>query len=78
MTTPILTIKMTKPGVELALSALATLPYSQSAGLIAEIEAQANYQLQQLQDAADAAAPAAEEAPVLTETVEIINEETAQ
>jgi hypothetical protein len=78
MTNPILTIKMTKPGVELALSALATMPYSQSAGLIAEIEAQANYQLQQLQAAADAAAPAAEEAPVLTEKVEATNEETAQ
>jgi hypothetical protein len=78
MTTPILTIKMTKPGVELALSALATMPYSQSAGLIAEIEAQANYQLQQLQAAADAAAMAAEKAPVLTEQVEPTTEETVQ
>jgi hypothetical protein len=78
MTNPILTIKMTKPGVELALSALATMPYSQSAGLIAEIEAQANYQLQQLQAAADAAAMAAEEAPVLTEKVETTNEEVTQ
>jgi hypothetical protein len=78
MTNPILTIKMTKPGVELALSALATMPYSQSAGLIAEIEAQANYQLQQLQAAAEAAAPAAEESPVLTEKVETTNEEVTQ
>jgi hypothetical protein len=62
MTTPILTIKMNKPAVELALSALATLPYNQSAGLIKEIEAQANYQLQQMQEAAEAAAqPVAEE-----------------
>jgi hypothetical protein len=78
MTNPILTIKMTKPGVELALSALAAMPYSQSAGLIKEIEAQANYQLQQMQAAADAAEPAAEEAPVLTEQVETTTEETAQ
>jgi hypothetical protein len=78
MTNPILTIKMTKPGVELALSALATMPYAQSAGLIAEIEAQANYQLQQLQAAADAAAMAAEEEPILTEQVETTNEETAK
>ena len=56
MNPPILTIKMSKPGVELALSALATMPYSQSAGLIKEIEAQANYQLQQMQAAADAEA----------------------
>ena len=78
MTNPILTIKMTKPGVELALSALTALPYSKSAGLIKEIEAQANHQLQQLQAAAEAAAPAAEEAPVLTEKVETTTEETAQ
>ena len=54
MTPPILSIKMTKSGVELALSALAAMPYTQSAGLIKEIEAQANYQLNQMQAAAEA------------------------
>ena len=54
MTNPILTIKVTKPGVELVLSALATMPYAQSAGLIAEIEAQANFQLEMMRKAAEA------------------------
>lgn len=57
MTTPVpvLTIKLTKPGVELVLSALAQLPYTQSAGVIREIEAQANAQLELLQRAVQAA-----------------------
>jgi hypothetical protein len=71
---PVLTIKATKIGVEVILNALQKLPYEQSAGLIKEIEGQANYQLQQLQ----AAAPAAEEAPVLTEKVETPAEEVTQ
>lgn len=75
---PVLTIKATKIGVEVILNALQKLPYEQSAGLIKEIEGQANYQLQQLQAAAEAAAPAAEEAPVLTEKVEPTNEEVTQ
>jgi hypothetical protein len=57
---PVLTIKATKLGVEVILNALQKLPYEQSAGLIKEIEGQANYQLQQLAQAA--AAPAAPEA----------------
>ena len=60
---PVLTIKMTKPGVELALNALAQLPFAQSAGLIREIEAQANIQLQQLQMAAEAAQSSAAHTP---------------
>ena len=57
---PLLTIKMSKPGVELALAALTKLPYEQSAGLIREIEAQANLQLEMIRKAAEAAqAPAA-------------------
>lgn len=68
---PMLTIKLAKPGVELVLHALTQLPYAQSAGLIREIEAQANMQLEMLQKAAEAAqapaatnpSPAAENAP---------------
>lgn len=57
---PVLTLKLAKPGVELVLSSLAKLPYDQTAGLIREIEAQANYQLEMMQRAAEAAkAPAA-------------------
>jgi len=58
----VLTIKMVVPGVELVLSALSKLPYEQSAGLIAEIQGQAQYQLQEAQQAAagtDAPAEAA-------------------
>jgi hypothetical protein len=51
---PVLTLKLAKPGVELVLSALAKLPYEATAGLIREIEAQANYQLALLQKAAEA------------------------
>lgn len=68
---PVLTLKLAKPGVELVLGALQKLPYEQSAGLIREIEAQANYQLQMMQKAAQAAeasaatnpSPEAETAP---------------
>ena len=57
---PVLSIKLTKPGVELVLNALAQLPFAQSAGLIREIEAQANMQLEMIRKAAEAAqAPAA-------------------
>lgn len=59
-----ITLRLAKPGVELALEALVKLPYEQSAGLIREIEAQANYQLELMRKAAEAAAqPAAEPAP---------------
>jgi hypothetical protein len=47
----VLTIKMVVPGVELVLQALSKLPYEQSAGLIAEIQGQAQYQLQEAQKA---------------------------
>lgn len=65
---PLVTLKVAKPGVELILNALIKLPYEVSAGLIREIEAQANAQLMMMQKAAEAAAaptpsPAAEEAP---------------
>lgn len=62
---PILTLKVNKFGIEMILNALAQLPYAQSAGLIKELEAQANYQLQQL--AAAAQAPAVAEAPAQPE-----------
>lgn len=55
---PVLTIKMVAPGVELVLQALSKMPYEQSAGLIAEIQAQAQMQLQELQKAAAAPTPA--------------------
>lgn len=67
MSNPILNIKMTKPGVELVLGALVKLPYEQTAGLIKEIESQANEQLQELQASA-----------ALAETVDTTEEETAQ
>ena len=68
---PVLPLKLAKPGVELVLSSLAKLPYDQAAGLIREIEAQANYQLEMLQRTAEAAkaseatnpSPAVEQAP---------------
>lgn len=53
---PMFTIKLAKPGVELVLNALAQMPYATSAGLIREIEEQANAQLKQMQQAAEAAA----------------------
>lgn len=52
---PLLTIKLTKPGVELILNSLAQLPYAQTAGVIKEIEAQANMQLEMMQIAAETA-----------------------
>ena len=52
---PLLTIKLAKPGLELALNALAKLPYEQVGGLIREIEAQANMQLEMIRKAAEAA-----------------------
>lgn len=61
MTVPLISLRLAKPGVELVLEALVKLPYEQSAGLIREIEAQANYQLEMMRKAAEAAAqPAAE------------------
>jgi hypothetical protein len=59
---PLLTIKVTKPGVELMLNALAQLPYAQTAGLIKEVEAQANMQLEMMQRAAEKQAAEAEQA----------------
>ena len=57
---PLLTIKLAKPGVELILGALQKLPYEVSAGLIREIEVQANMQLEMMRKAAETAqAPAA-------------------
>lgn len=50
---PLLSIKVTKPGIELILNALAQLPFAQSAGLIQELEAQANFQLEMLRTAAE-------------------------
>lgn len=71
MTVPVLSIKLAKPGVELVLHALSQLPYSQSAGLIREIEGQANYQLGLMQKVSEASqalaattpSPNAEKAP---------------
>lgn len=68
---PVLTIKVNKIAVELIVNTLAKLPYEQSAGLIREIEAQANYQLELMRKAAEAAkapaptdpSPDAEKAP---------------
>ena len=57
---PVLTLKLAKPGVELVLSALVKMPYEETAGLIREIEAQANFQLEMMRKAAEATqAPAA-------------------
>jgi hypothetical protein len=56
---PILTIKMVPPGVELVLHALSKLPYEQSAGLIAEIQGQAQAQIKEAAEA-PAEAPAEE------------------
>lgn len=47
--------KMTQQGVEMVLHALSQLPYAQSAGLIRELEGQANEQIKAAQ------APASEE-----------------
>lgn len=58
---PLLTIKLAKPGVELILNSLAQLPYAQSAGLIREIEVQANMQLEMVKRAAEIAAERAVE-----------------
>jgi len=51
---PVLTLKLAKPGVELVLSALVKMPYEATAGLIREIEAQANFQLEMMRKAAEA------------------------
>ena len=56
---PLLILKVTKAGAELILNSLAQLPYAQSAGLIRELEAQANAQLERAQQAAQAAEAAA-------------------
>jgi hypothetical protein len=55
----VLTIKMVVPGVELVLHALSKLPYEQSAGLIAEIQGQAQAQIKEAAEA-PAEAPAEE------------------
>jgi hypothetical protein len=55
----VLTIKMVVPGVELVLHALSKLPYEQSAGLIAEIQGQAQVQIKEAAEAS-AEAPAEE------------------
>jgi hypothetical protein len=47
-------LMLTKPGVELALFALTKLPYEQSAGLIREIEGQANAQLENIRKLTEA------------------------
>ena len=47
-------LMLTKPGVELALFALTKLPYEQSAGLIREIEGQANAQLEAMRKVVEA------------------------
>jgi len=60
---PLLTIKLAKPGVELILGALQKLPYEVSAGLIREIEVQANMQLEMMRKAAETAQAAAEPTP---------------
>ena len=65
---PMLTIKLAKPGVELILNALIKLPYEVSAGLIREIEAQANMQLEMIRKAAEAAQTPA--APTLSPDAE--------
>lgn len=64
---PILTLKVNKFGIEMVLNALAQLPYAQSAGLIKELEAQANYQLQQLAAAAAQETQPEVDAPASTE-----------
>lgn len=56
---PVITLKLTKPGVELVLSSLVKLPYEEVGGLIREIEAQANYQLDMMRRAAEKAQEAA-------------------
>ena len=42
MEVPIITLRVNKFGAEMIINALAKLPYEQSAGLIRELEAQAN------------------------------------
>lgn len=54
--TPIFNIKMVGPGVELVLQALNELPQKLVRGLYDEIAGQYAYQMQQLQQAAEAAA----------------------
>lgn len=56
---PLITLKLAKPGVELVLSSLVKLPYEEVGGLIREIEAQANYQLDMMRRAAEKAQEAA-------------------
>ena len=56
MTEVFITLKFAKEGVQTLLDTLAQLPYDQSAGLIREIEAQANFQLDQMRLAAETAA----------------------
>lgn len=74
---PLLTIKLAKPGVELALNALAKLPYEQSGGLIREIEAQANMQLEMMRRAAETAQAAAQGAAAPTPLPEGANAASA-
>ena len=51
---PILNIKMVPAGVEMVLRGLNKLPREESDGLFQEIQGQANYQVQQLIEAAQA------------------------
>ena len=63
---PLLTLKLAKPGVQMILDVLQKLPYEQSAGLIREIEAQANMQLDMMRRAAERAQEAAKAAAAPT------------
>lgn len=60
---PIVSIKMVPAGVELVIAALRKLPHEQVDGLVQEIAGQYGYQMQQLQAAANKAAPKAPAAP---------------
>lgn len=68
---PIISIKMVPAGVELVLNALNQLPREQVDGLYSEIFAQYRYQVQELNEAAQAAndqeatSPSLEDAPTL-------------
>lgn len=60
---PILSIQMVPAGVELVLKALSRLSIEEAGGLFGEIKAQAEYQLQQLAQQAQAQ-PQPDQAPV--------------
>lgn len=67
---PIITIKMVPAGVELVLQALNKLPREMSDGLFNEIAGQYGYQLQELQKAEQADAPAVGETATNTDEVQ--------